>query len=138
MPCIFCAPEKERTLHENEHCYVYADKYPVTMGHVLIIPKRHVENFEELSSEEILSIFNAIVISIEKLKRFNPDGFNLGANLGEFAGQTVKHLHVHLIPRVRGDAENYVGGVRNILPAKAQEISRENLMKLRKAFQKSF
>lgn len=137
MPCIFCEPENERTLHESKHCYVYADRYPVANGHVLIIPKRHVERFEKMSSEEILCIFNSIAISMEKLKSVNPEGFNLGANLGEAAGQTVKHLHFHLIPRRRGDSKNYVGGVRNILPTKAREISREELEKLRGAFQRS-
>ena len=95
------------------------DKYPVNPGHCLIIPKRLVSNFFDLTFKEQ----NACFFMIRKLKniiqkKFNPDGFNIGVNIDESAGQSVPHVHIHLIPRYKGDIENPLGGVRGVIPEK--------------------
>jgi len=117
MSCIFCEI-KEYTL-ENDLAYAIFDKSPVTKGHLLIIVKRHIEGYFESTREEKIAILDLI----EEAKRylefhFSPDGYNIGVNVGEAAGQTVTHLHVHVIPRYKGDIEKPEGGVRGVIPAK--------------------
>jgi len=118
--CPFCNPDSGREIIvENYSAYAMYDKYPVSKGHTLIIPKRHVADYFELSSEEQTAcwcIVNAVrQISIEK---FNPDGFNIGINVNEEAGQTIPHVHIHLIPRYHGDVKDPEGGVRGVIPEK--------------------
>jgi diadenosine tetraphosphate (Ap4A) HIT family hydrolase len=103
----------------NSLAYVRSDKYPVTAGHVLIIPVRHESDFLAIRFEELEAIW-ALVGEVKALldSEFHPDGYNVGANAGEVAGQTIAHAHLHLIPRYRGDVQDPRGGVRGVIPAK--------------------
>ena len=118
--CLFCDIEKERLVDSNELAYVIRDGFPVTEGHTLIIPKRHVMTYFELGQAEINAVTELLnrqkAILDEKDKSIT--GFNVGMNCGESAGQTVFHCHIHLIPRRGGDVENPRGGVRHIIPEK--------------------
>ncbi|MDR3540847.1 MAG: HIT family protein [Desulfosporosinus sp.] len=103
--CAFCTLLGTEILAENELAKAFYDKYPVSAGHVLIIPKRHVINLFEATPEEMASIGGLLGIVKEQLdEQFHPDGYNIGVNVGEAAGQSVFHLHVHVIPRYKGDA----------------------------------
>src|SRR5690606_19755159 len=102
---------------ENDLAFAIYDKFPVNKGHILIITKRHVSNYFDTTLEEKKAIQNLLDICKELLdKEFSPDGFNIGINCGEAAGQSIFHLHVHLIPRYKGDIENPRGGVRGVIP----------------------
>lgn len=115
--CPFCDPV-DAVLH-NELAYVRFDQYPVNPGHLLILPLRHVTTYFEASAEEKAALFELIEAGKRLLdERFSPDGYNIGINVGEVAGQTVMHLHIHLIPRYRGDVANPRGGVRGVIPAR--------------------
>lgn len=120
MACPFCSLDPSRIILENDHAMAIKDAYPVTAGHTLIIPKRHFASFFEANSDDQASLFNLLTemrkVLIEEL---SPDGFNIGINDGTAAGQTVMHLHLHLIPRFNGDIEDPRGGVRWIMPDKA-------------------
>lgn len=120
MKCIFCEMVSERIVLENNLAYVIRDGYPVTGFHSLIIPKRHAETFFDLTADELLSINQLLTLTKNEIQRLDPtvEGFNIGANVGEVAGQTVFHCHVHLIPRRKGDVSNPRGGVRHIIPDK--------------------
>ncbi len=129
ISCPFCNPNFEtKIIAEIATAYAIYDKYPVNKGHALIIPKRHIANYFDLSFKE-QSAINLLLNDVEKeLKRkFNPDGFNIGVNINEVAGQTIPHVHIHLIPRYKNDVENPVGGVRNIIPFKGDYISNKNI-----------
>ena len=100
------------------------DKYPVSEGHSLIIPKRHVSNYFDLTfNEQIASqlIINRLKIFLDN--KYNPDGYNVGVNIGKTGGQTINHVHIHLIPRYEDDVENPIGGVRNVIPNKGDYTS---------------
>jgi len=116
--CPFCNPSSDAELIlESALAYSILDKYPVNPGHALIIPKRHVSGYFELSFKEQSSCFFLLnEVKKEIQKRFNPEGFNVGINIGENAGQTVSHVHIHLIPRFFGDVEDPRGGVRGVIP----------------------
>jgi ATP adenylyltransferase len=118
--CIFCNLEASRIEDENELFLVIKDLYPVTEGHTLIIPKRHVSSFFELTDEEQSSFLEMLHLQKQKLASMDETitGFNVGINDGEDAGQTVMHCHIHLIPRRKGDMENPRGGVRGVIPEK--------------------
>ena len=118
--CFFCHPDKEREIIvESATAYAIYDKYPVNKGHALIIPKRHVENYFELPfKEQAACIFMLNKVKQIILDEFTPDGFNIGVNVGEYAGQTIHHTHIHLIPRYKGDVENPRGGIRGVIPYK--------------------
>jgi len=119
--CTFCGLETDRIISESDYSFTIRDGFPVSKGHTLIIPKRHVQSFFELQAIEKAAILQAMDEAKEALdKEFSPDGYNIGINDGEAAGQTVMHLHVHLIPRYKGDMEDPRGGVRWIFPAKAK------------------
>ena len=95
------------------------DGFPVSKGHVLIIPKRHVADYFDLTDEEIMAMQHMMKEIKGRLdEEFSPDGYNVGINVNEAAGQTVFHVHMHLIPRYRGDVENPRGGVRGVIPHK--------------------
>jgi len=113
--CIFCSELEREIIVENELAVAFLDKFPVNEGHTLVIPRRHMENFFEASMQEIEAI-NLLIFRVKDVldERYKPDGYNIGINVGEDAGQTVFHLHVHVIPRYRGDVEDPRGGVRNI------------------------
>ncbi|OLN27233.1 HIT family protein [Desulfosporosinus metallidurans] len=113
--CMFCIPTETDILVENKMALAFFDKFPVNEGHVLIIPKRHIASLFDMTEEEIMSIWELLEEVKEELnKRFHPDGYNVGVNVGAAAGQTVFHLHVHVIPRYQGDVPDPRGGIRNI------------------------
>ena len=100
--CIFCNPKRE-ILAENAHALAFFDSYPVSRGHALVVPKRHAITIFELSDEEYAGCFRLVLPLKEVLlARFAPDGFNVGANCGEAAGQSVWHAHIHVIPQIQG------------------------------------
>lgn len=118
--CPFCAPENDRELiTESATAYALFDKYPVTPGHALIIPKKHLSDYFELSGHTKTALWLMVDRVRELLReRFQPAGFNVGINVGAAAGQTVPHVHIHLIPRYIGDTPNPRGGVRHVIPEK--------------------
>jgi len=118
--CPFCRPEPQRELiAESATVYAIADKYPVSPGHTLIIPKRHCAGFFELSfKEQSACMFMANAVKEILEKQYRPGGYNIGVNIGETAGQTISHVHIHLIPRYRGDVPEPRGGVRGVIPDK--------------------
>ena len=109
---------KDRII-ENKYAFAIYDSYPVTKGHSLVIPKRQIKEIFELNKEEYESCFE-LVRKVKDLliTKFKPEGFNIGVNCGEVAGQTIFHAHIHVIPRYKGDVPNPRGGVRNIIPGK--------------------
>ena len=119
-PCIFCKIREEELQFENQLAYSSIDSYPVSEFHSLIVPKRHVETYFELTYEEIQSCNELILKTKEKiLKQDNSvKGFNIGTNAGKVAGQSIMHCHIHLIPRREGDVEDPQGGVRSVIPKK--------------------
>lgn len=120
IPCPFCQPLEARIRSGNGHGVVIRDGFPVSPGHTLIIPRRHVGSLFELDAQERDSLMDLLARAREQLiTEHAPDGFNIGINDGAAAGQTVAHLHIHLIPRYRGDQADPRGGVRWIFPDKA-------------------
>ena len=118
--CLFCGGVSDRIVAENELCYAIRDGFPVTGGHTLIIPNRHVSNYFDLYKPEVNAIHDLMHCIREQLTEQDPSisGFNVGINAGESAGQTIFHCHVHVIPRRDGDVENPKGGVRGVIPQK--------------------
>lgn len=115
--CIFC--EREDLIMENDLAWVKFDKYPVSPGHMLIISKRHISDFFSTTTEERQALSQLLDEAKLLLDReYQPDGYNIGINSGVYAGQSIMHLHIHLIPRYRGDLENPKGGVRGVIPKK--------------------
>ena len=115
--CIFCA--REDLFIENDLAWIKYDKYPVSPGHMLIISKRHIPDFFSTTPEERRALSQLLDEAKEILdEKYHPDGYNIGINCGEYAGQSIMHLHIHLIPRYRGDMENPKGGVRGVVPGK--------------------
>ena len=120
MDCVFCNI-KENILFENELSLAFFDNYPVSKGHTLIIPKRHSENYFELTKEEITAMFELSLKVKEYLdKLYFPDGYNVGFNVKEAGGQSVMHTHMHVIPRYKGDTPNPRGGIRKVVKIKDQ------------------
>lgn len=116
--CPFCTPEREIII-ENKWALAFFDQYPVTDGHCLVIPKRHVEDLDDLTIDEYHSLFELVKSIIDYLKKNQgQDSFNIGANLGRAAGQTINHIHVHVIPRKIGDVDDATGGIRGVIPSK--------------------
>ena len=122
--CIFCDIPQESVVLQNELRIAVEDKFPVTPGHMLVIPKRHIAEYFDLVQPELNGIRS--LLGDLRLKRLKEDntvkGFNVGINCGQAAGQTVFHCHVHLIPRRLGDAERPEGGVRHLIPGKGHYI----------------
>lgn len=118
--CPFCNPDSERELIvESATAYAIYDKFPVNDGHTLIIPKRHCEDYFDLTFKEQ----SACMFLLNKVKKivsteFKTDSFNVGINVGEISGQTINHVHIHLIPRYKDDVEDPRGGVRGVIPLK--------------------
>jgi diadenosine tetraphosphate (Ap4A) HIT family hydrolase len=119
--CPFCSMDISRVLISNQFAVATADAFPVSEGHALIIPKRHISSIFEATEEELAHIFKLVAQTRELLnEQFQPQGLNIGINDGVAAGQTVMHLHIHLIPRYKGDQSDPRGGVRWIFPDKAK------------------
>ena len=125
-PCIFCKIRKEEFQFENQLGYSSIDGYPVSEFHSLIVPKRHVVSYFELTSEEIQACNELILKTKEKILKQDSSvkGFNIGTNAGKVAGQSIMHCHIHLIPRREGDVEDPQGGVRSVI-AKKQHYNRK-------------
>jgi diadenosine tetraphosphate (Ap4A) HIT family hydrolase len=120
LACPFCSLPPERILLTSAHGIVIRDGFPISPGHTLVIPRRHVDSFFNLTAEErvdLLGLLDQAKAGIEK--EFKPETYNVGINDGPAAGQTVPHLHIHLIPRYTGDVPDPRGGVRWIIPDKA-------------------
>ncbi len=118
--CAFCTLPSARVIDENATAMVIRDGYPVSPGHTLLIPKRHTGSFFDLSTQERDDLLALLDCSKRVLDaELQPQGYNIGINDGAAAGQTVPHLHVHLIPRFEGDLPDPRGGVRWVIPAKA-------------------
>lgn len=119
--CIFCQNfiPNRKPLLQNKLAIAYFDEFPVSKGHILIISKRHATTFFDLTKEEQISLITLLNECKEYIdKKYNPDGYNVGLNCGEFAGQSVMHVHMHLIPRYKGDVSNPRGGIRGVIPNK--------------------
>ena len=118
--CLFCKKKKQKIIYSSKLFFVVRDSFPVTKLHSLIIPHRHVSNFFNLRNEE----FNDLSKILKKQKKLlikldkKISAFNIGINIGSDAGQSIMHVHVHLIPRRRGDMKNPKGGVRGVIPSK--------------------
>jgi diadenosine tetraphosphate (Ap4A) HIT family hydrolase len=120
-PYPFCHLDPKRILAEEELIVVYKDGFPVSQSHTVIIPRRHVATLFEASEAEQAALLKAVAQAKDTLdKHYQPDGYNIGINHGQAGGQTVPHLHIHVIPRYRGDKEDPRGGVRWVLPEKAK------------------
>ena len=121
MTCIFCDMEENRIIAANDLAYVIYDGFPVTEYHSLIISIRHAATYFDLSAQEREACHQLLIESKENIlgKDSTVDGFNIGMNSGESAGQTIFHCHIHLIPRRTGDSANPRGGVRGVIPNKA-------------------
>lgn len=114
--CLFCDSDKLQKVLESDLFVAVLDKFPVNDGHTLIIPKRHIEDFFSLNNDEANQLHNFIVKVKEILDTTHkPDGYNIGINNGHYAGQTIFHLHIHLIPRYKDDVpqDQLKGGIRN-------------------------
>ena len=123
--CPFCQLNpKVELLSETATAVAFFDGYPVSKGHTLIVPKRHVSNYFDLTNHEQRALW-LLVNRCKKIleNRFHPDGFNVGINVCEAAGQSVFHVHIHLIPRYKGDVEEPKGGVRGVIPGKQKYFS---------------
>lgn len=118
-PCLFCRDPRGVSL-ENELAYSARDSYAVSPGHTLVVPRRHVASFFDLTPNEVNACM-ALIADERKLldEAFKPDGYNIGVNIGAAAGQSIFHVHIHIIPRYKGDVENPQGGVRHVIPKNA-------------------
>ena len=117
--CPFCSPPSGEVVVKNTLCYARYDRYPVSRGHMLVIPFRHVPDFFSLTDEAkyaIMALADDCKRVVEETSK--PAGYNIGFNVGAAAGQSVMHCHCHFIPRYRGDTDNPRGGIRGIIPAK--------------------
>ena len=126
-PCLFCTTKNDDIIEENKFAFATLDSYPVSNQHCLIIPKRHVKDYFELSEEEVLGcdrLIKKVKIKVESNDK-TIKGFNIGINSGKEAGQSIMHCHIHLIPRREGDVENPQGGVRSVIGSK-QHYTRKN------------
>jgi len=118
--CPFCDREgRLKIITSNHVAFAIFDNYPVSNGHVLVIPRRHCSNYFELTMEEQQASWTLIAKIQGKLTdKYKPDGYNIGVNIGKAAGQTIEHVHLHLIPRYNGDMENPKGGIRHCVDGK--------------------
>ena len=118
-PCLFCTDPQGVSLNK-ELAFSARDTYAVSPGHTLVIPKRHVASFFDLTPEEINACMELITEERKLLDvEFKPDGYNIGVNIGPAAGQSILHVHIHIIPRYEGDVENPQGGVRHVIAKNA-------------------
>ena len=117
-PCLFCNSKKSGVAYENKLAYASYDTYPVSDFHCLIIPKRHIDNYFDLSDEELIACNNLIKVVKKEIveKDKTVEAFNIGTNVGKISGQSIMHCHIHLIPRRKGDVNNPQGGVRSVIP----------------------
>ena len=118
-PCLFCGDARGVSL-QNALAYSARDSYPVSPGHTVVIPRRHVAEFFDLTDEEVCACMELIKEEKKLIdQEFAPEGYNIGVNIGAAAGQSIFHVHIHIIPRYKGDVENPQGGVRHVIPKNA-------------------
>ena len=119
-PCLFCNSKISGVAHENDLAYASYDTYPVSNHHCLIIPKRHLSDYFELTNDELIACNDLIKKVKQEVKSKDKSivAFNIGANIGKVSGQSIMHCHIHLIPRREGDVDNPQGGVRAVIPKK--------------------
>jgi diadenosine tetraphosphate (Ap4A) HIT family hydrolase len=128
MPCPFCSLPPDRIVLSSANAIALRDAYPISPGHTLIVPRRHIGSFFEATAQErveLLALLDAAKLGLDE--EFAPPAFNIGINDGPAAGQTVPHLHIHLIPRYVGDRTDPRGGVRWIIPDKADYWSTRDI-----------
>jgi diadenosine tetraphosphate (Ap4A) HIT family hydrolase len=119
--CPFCHLPAERILAANEHALAAQDSYPVSPGHTLIVSRRHVASFFDLTPSEAIALQELLFEMHRRLEAGRaPQGYNIGVNVGEATGQTVLHVHMHLIPRYSQDVADPAGGVRNVIPGRGR------------------
>ena len=119
-PCLFCNVKVKDVTHENNLAFVSYDAYPVSKYHCLIIPKRHIRDYFDLTDQEIIAC-NKLIRIVQKeilAQDQSVKGFNLGTNIGKVSGQSIFHCHLHLIPRREKDVKNPQGGIRSVIPNK--------------------
>jgi len=123
-PCLFCNTSTKEFIFENDLAFVTFDSYPVSKYHSLIIPKRHVKDYFDLTNDELASCHDLLLKMKNKINSEDNSvkGFNIGSNSEKSAGQTILHCHIHLIPRREGDVENPQGGVRSVIPSKQHYV----------------
>ena len=126
-PCLFCNINSKDLVFDNEFAFASFDSYPVSKYHSLIVPKRHILDYFELTNDELLACNDLIKKIKKKIQNEDKtvDGFNIGTNSGVAAGQTIMHCHIHLIPRRKGDVDNPQGGVRGVIPSKQHYIRKK-------------
>ena len=126
-PCLFCNINSKDLVFDNEFAFASFDSYPVSKYHSLIVPKRHILDYFELTNEELLACNDLIKKIKKKIQNEDKtvDGFNIGTNSGVAAGQSIMHCHIHLIPRRKGDVDNPQGGVRGVIPSKQHYIRKK-------------
>lgn len=119
--CFFCdiQKENENLVIESDNFFAMLDNFPISKGHSLIIPKNHIGSFFTLNDLELKELYD-LIKQVKAIinEKYRPDGWNLGINEGRAAGQSIDHLHIHLIPRYLGDVSDPHGGVRNIIHSK--------------------
>jgi diadenosine tetraphosphate (Ap4A) HIT family hydrolase len=117
--CPFCTMNESAIIMKNDTCYAVYDIFPATEGHVLVIPFRHSASFFDYTKDEVANMWDLVNECKKYLDdKYAPNGYNIGMNIGESAGQTVFHLHIHIIPRRKGDVENPRGGIRHAVKGK--------------------
>jgi diadenosine tetraphosphate (Ap4A) HIT family hydrolase len=124
-PCAFCSLPESRIIDASQYGVVIRDGFPISPGHTLVMPQRHIGSFFDLNADEredLMALLERAKVVIDA--EFKPDGYNIGINDGPAAGQTVSHLHIHLIPRYKADLPDPRGGVRWIIPDKADYWSK--------------
>ena len=126
-PCLFCNINSKDLVFDNEFAFASFDSYPVSKYHSLIVPKRHILAYFELTNDELLACNDLIKKIKKKIQNEDKtvDGFNIGTNSGVAAGQSIMHCHIHLIPRRKGDVDNPQGGVRGVIPSKQHYIRKK-------------
>ena len=126
-PCLFCNINSKDLIFDNEFAFASFDSYTVSKYHSLIVPKRHILDYFELTNDELLACNNLIKKIKKKIQNEDKtvDGFNIGTNSGIVAGQSIMHCHIHLIPRRKGDVDNPQGGVRGVIPSKQHYIRKK-------------
>ena len=126
-PCLFCNVKESGSDYENDLAYASFDTYPVSKHHCLIIPKRHIKDYFDLSNEELIACDQLVKIVKDEIlgKDQSVKGFNFGTNIGKASGQSIFHCHFHLFPRRDGDVENPQGGVRSVIPDKQHYLRKK-------------
>ena len=126
-PCLFCNINNKDLVFDNEFAFASFDSYPVSKYHSLIVPKRHILDYVDLTNYELLACNDLIKKIKKKIQKEDKtvDGFNIGTNSGVVAGQSIMHCHIHLIPRRKGDVDNPQGGVRGVIPSKQHYIRKK-------------